>query len=137
MAYSFPGSLSVPIGTAFGGSTQSLAPGAMAQVQNGFGGLNSMQMAGLLGVGDFGSQLMGQQAAGASAQGALDTMAQLRDIDFGGDIFAANLDFFNQKEMPRRMSKFRVNNPYFRQEQLNKNLFDNTRLAGRFGAFVS
>jgi hypothetical protein len=101
------------------------------------GGFNPMQMAGLLGLGQFGSQMMGQQNASASSQAALDTQALLRDIDFGGDLFAANKDIFEQKETPRYFDRYRANDPFYRQNQTRQALPDLAGRYGRFGAFVA
>jgi hypothetical protein len=102
-----------------------------------FGGYNPMQMAGMLGIGQFGAQLAGQEAAGKSGQAGLDTMADLRDIDFGTDLFAANKDIFEQRDMPRFFDKYRATNPFYRQNQLRQNLPDLAGRYGRFGAFVA
>lgn len=134
-------------GTAFG-SGLNLAPGAFNMASSGFSGgggglggllgsLNPMQMAGMLGVGNFGASMMGQEAAGASGQAALDTMATLRDIDFGGDVFATNKEIFEQRDMPRFFDQYRANNPFYRQNQARAALPELAGRYGRFGAFVS
>lgn len=121
-----------------------LAPNAFRMTTGGFGGFsgfnpmqNPMQMAALQGIGNFGAQLMGQQNANASAQAALNTASTFRDIDFGSNLFAMNKDIFEQKDMPRYFDRYRVNDPFYRQDQLRQNLPELAGRYGRFGAFVA
>jgi len=119
----------------FGGA--SLNVGGFTGSTPGYGGGFSMnQMGGILGLANLGLGMMGQSNT-AQSFGAMQQLAgQMRDLDFGTNLFAQNKDIFEQKDAPRWAAKFKVNDPFYRQFETRQALM-NPGLAGRYSAFVS
>ena len=94
------------------------------------------QMGGLLGLANLGLGMMGQSNT-AQSFGAMQQLAgQMRDLDFGTNLFAQNKDIFEQKDAPRWAAKFKVNDPFYRQFETRQALM-NPGIAGRYSAFVA
>lgn len=98
------------------------------------GGLGNT--AGLLGLANLGLGMMGMSNTGKSLQSAYDTAGMMSDIEMGKNLFAQNKDIFEQKDAPRWASKFKVNDPNYRQYETRQALM-NPGLAGRYAAFVA
>ena len=101
------------------------------------GGFNWGQAGGLLGLANMGLGIAGMSNTNRSFEAMQQLGGQMRDIDFGTNLFAQNKDIFEQKDAPRWAAKFRVNDPFYRQYEMKQNLPDLAGRYGRFGAFLS
>ena len=120
------GGMSLNVG-GFGGS----APG-----YGGFGG-NMNKAAGILGLANMGLGMMGMSNTAQSFDAMQNLAGTMRDLDLGTNIFAQNKDIADQKDALRWGSKFRVNDPFYRQLEARTNLPELAGKYGRFGAFVA
>jgi len=100
------------------------------------GGLGMGQMGGILGLANLGLGMMGQSNTARSFEAMQKLGGQMRDLDFGTNLFAQNKDIFEQKDAPRWAAKFKVNDPFYRQFETRQALM-NPGLAGRYSAFVA
>lgn len=97
----------------------------------GGGGLGMNQAAGILGLANLGFNLTAMSNTANSLQGAYDTAAALADSELGKNLYAQNKDIFEQKDAARWASKFKVNDPFYRQTAMYENL------AGKYGPNLS
>jgi hypothetical protein len=100
------------------------------------GGFGMNQMGGILGLANLGLGMMGQSNTARSFETMQQLGGQMRDLDFGTNLFAQNKDIFEQKDAPRWAAKFKVNDPFYRQYETRQALM-NPGLAGRYSAFVA
>lgn len=103
----------------------------------GSGGFNWGQASGLLGLANMGLGIAGMSNTNRSFEAMQQLGGQMRDIDFGTNLFAQNKDIFEQKDAPRWAAKFRVNDPFYRQYEMKQNLPELAGRYGRFGAFLA
>lgn len=121
----------------FGGPALNVGGFTGQTPQYGGGGLGMNQAAGMLGLANLGLGMMGMSNTANSLQGAYDTAAALADSELGKNLFAQNKDIFEQKDAARWASKFKANDPFYRQTAMYENLPDLAGKYGRFGAFVA
>ena len=107
-----------------------------APLSSGGGGFGMGQMGGILGLANLGLGMMGQSNTARSFEAMQQLGGQMRDLDFGTNLFAQNKDIFEQKDAPRWAAKFKVNDPFYRQYETRQALM-NPGLAGRYSAFVA
>lgn len=95
------------------------------------------QAGGLLGLANMGLGIAGMSNTNRSFEAMQQLGGQMRDIDFGTNLFAQNKDIFEQKDAPRWAAKFRVNDPFYRQYEMKQNLPELAGRYGRLGAFLA
>jgi hypothetical protein len=106
---------------AFGGAT----PG---------GGLSWGAVQGLGNLANMVIQEEGDQQGTTAAQNYLDFMADMRDVNFGSDLFERNRYITDSFRIPDVVAGQRVNNPRYRQEMRMMNV---PKLAGRLSGFLN
>jgi hypothetical protein len=106
---------------AFGGA----APG---------GGLSWGAVQGLGNLANMGIQAFGDQQGTTAGQDYLDFMADMRDANFGSDLFERNIGIADSFRIPDVVAGQRVNNPRYRQEMRMMNV---PKLAGRLSGFLN
>ena len=106
---------------AFGGAT----PG---------GGLSWGAVQGLNNLANMVIQEEGDQQGTTAAQNYLDFMADMRDVNFGSDLFERNRYITDSFRIPDVVAGQRVNNPRYRQEMRMMNV---PKLAGRLSGFLN
>ena len=103
----------------------------------GSGGFNWGNAGGMLGLANMGLGMMGMSNTAQSFDAMQNLAGTMRDLDFGTNIFAQNKDIADQKDALRWGSKFRVNDPFYRQLESRTNLPELAGKYGRFGAFIA
>jgi hypothetical protein len=89
---------------------------------------------GLGNLANMGIQEFGDQQGTTAAQNYLDFMADMRDVNFGSDLFERNIGIADSFRIPDVVAGQRVNNPRYRQEMRMMNV---PKLAGRFSGFLN
>lgn len=103
----------------------------------GSGGFNWGQAGGMLSLANMGLGMMGMSNTNRSFEQMQQTGGLMGDIGFSTNLFAQNKDIFEQKDAPRWASKFRVNDPFYRQYEMKQNLRELAGKYGRLGAFLA
>lgn len=120
----------------FGGTSLNVGGfGGSAPGYSGLGG-GMNKAAGILSLANLGLGMMGMSNTNRSFEAMQQLGGQMRDLDFGTNLFAQNKDIFEQKDAPRYVAKLRVNDPSIRQDEMRRALM-NPGLAGRYSAFVA
>ena len=116
-----------------GGATADYSGGAATNAFGG-GGLSWGAVQGLGNLANMGIQAFGDQQGTTAAQDYLDFMADMRDVNFGSDLFERNIGIADSFRIPDVVAGQRVNNPRYRQEMRMMNV---PKLAGRLSGFLN
>jgi hypothetical protein len=124
---------SVPGFNVGGGATADYSGGVATNAFGG-GGLSWGAVQGLGNLANMGIQAFGDQQGTTAAQDYLDFMADMRDANFGSDLFERNIGIADSFRIPDVVAGQRVNNPRYRQEMRMMNV---PKLAGRLSGFLN
>jgi hypothetical protein len=124
---------SVPGFNVGGGATADYSGGVATNAFGG-GGLSWGAVQGLGNLANMGIQAFGDQQGTTAAQDYLDFMADMRDVNFGSDLFERNIGIADSFRIPDVVAGQRVNNPRYRQEMRMMNV---PKLAGRLSGFLN
>ena len=116
-----------------GGATADYSGGAATNAFGG-GGLSWGAVQGLGNLANMGIQAFGNQQGTTAGQNYLDFMADMRDANFGSDLFERNIGIADSFRIPDVVAGQRVNNPRYRQEMRMMNV---PKLAGRLSGFLN
>jgi hypothetical protein len=124
---------SVPGFNVGGGATADYSGGVATNAFGG-GGLSWGAVQGLGNLANMGIQAFGDQQGTKAGQDYLDFMADMRDVNFGSDLFERNIGIADSFRIPDVVAGQRVNNPRYRQEMRMMNV---PKLAGRLSGFLN
>jgi hypothetical protein len=124
---------SVPGFNVGGGATADYSGGVATNAFGG-GGLSWGAVQGLGNLANMGIQAFGDQQGTTAGQDYLDFMADMRDANFGSDLFERNIGIADSFRIPDVVAGQRVNNPRYRQEMRMMNV---PKLAGRLSGFLN
>jgi hypothetical protein len=124
---------SVPGFNVGGGATADYSGGVATNAFGG-GGLSWGAVQGLGNLANMGIQAFGDQQGTTAGQDYLDFMADMRDANFGSDLFERNIGIADSFRIPDIVAGQRVNNPRYRQEMRMMNV---PKLAGRLSGFLN
>jgi hypothetical protein len=124
---------SVPGFNVGGGATADYSGGVATNAFGG-GGLSWGAVQGLGNLANMGIQAFGNQQGTKAGQDYLDFMADMRDVNFGSDLFERNRYITDSFRIPDVVAGQRVNNPRYRQEMRMMNV---PKLAGRLSGFLN
>ena len=124
---------SVPGFNVGGGATADYSGGVATNAFGG-GGLSWGAVQGLGNLANMGIQAFGDQQGTTAGQDYLDFMADMRDVNFGSDLFERNIGIADSFRIPDVVAGQRVNNPRYRQEMRMMNV---PKLAGRLSGFLN
>ena len=124
---------SVPGFNVGGGATADYSGGVATNAFGG-GGLSWGAVQGLGNLANMGIQAFGDQQGTTAAQDYLDFMADMRDANFGSDLFERNIGIADSFRIPDVVAGQRVNNPRYRQEMRMMNV---PKLTGRLSGFLN
>jgi hypothetical protein len=124
---------SVPGFNVGGGATADYSGGVATNAFGG-GGLSWGAVQGLGNLANMGIQAFGNQQGTKAGQDYLDFMADMRDANFGSDLFERNIGIADSFRIPDVVAGQRVNNPRYRQEMRMMNV---PKLAGRLSGFLN
>jgi hypothetical protein len=124
---------SVPGFNVGGGATADYSGGVATNAFGG-GGLSWGAVQGLGNLANMGIQAFGNQQGTTAGQDYLDFMADMRDVNFGSDLFERNRYITDSFRIPDVVAGQRVNNPRYRQEMRMMNV---PKLAGRLSGFLN
>lgn len=100
-------------------------------------GFDMAQLSGLLNFANMGLGMVGMSNTANSMNQAQRTAGIFGDIGTGRDYHAAESDLERQMRVAQWTPKFQVNDPFYRQREMQASLPELAGKYGRFGAFVS